>query len=902
MSRVRPLVLAPAVLLLAVLPGTAVGPTAGAALTSITLVSEGNDGAAATEDSGQAALSADGNHTAFDSAAVLRVHAAVPQTPAEGTPHHQRVYVRDRLTRTTTLASDAGAGDATAPTISGGGRLVAYAAKDSRAGENQIDVVDRQATGRGSLDGPGNLVRTEVTGNLDDPRYQRLGDCPAADPGRCGPSLSADGSTLAYPARLSPVSPGLRVSALIDDEPQPLTANLVDFVPAGTMGAFGGANFGVQDEIVDYTNTTGGTIRFTAPPATTGPFEIVEDTCGSRLAPGDTCTVDVRFDVFATCPDSGTAVVETGELTTRATTPAGQTGVALVATCAPFTFQTSFPAVAAARAATSAAAEPECPAPPTGLPLAAAQPVGSSEADDAGTVVVDTAEVEVGRPELVWTTISGSGTFNVLSPDCSLRLVDPTTLHPVSPLPVDQPPPCRQGEQLGFTESAIADVPACTAYLLVDPAREATTEALVDLDSGEHADFYMAVTGMRHVIVARHGPGFATSAGTVVSVDGHGVPVPGASEPTLSTTGRFVAFTDGTAVWRHDTVGRGTVLASCLPGAGACRPATAASLPAISGDGSRIVFAGRPNPTAPDQVYVREIDAGRTLAVAPGSAPAISQDGSTVAFSAGPAVLLFDLGPGTRGSVPVARTGRPVLRPSLDAHGRLVAFDTSGALLPGVPSGVDTTYLFERTGRLAFAPTSVAYGRVIAGVGDQTRTVTVTNTGVGPITVTGLRLTGPFRVVTQTCAGGLLRRGQRCTVTVLFRPVRAGRPTGELTWTTADNGEPPALAGVPVTATVVVPAVPLLTVSPTVAYAGQVVRVTGTAFPAGVVTLRWEVGLGSRSVVAGLDGTFAADVVIFPDDRLGRRSLLAVGPTGTVLASAPVLAAASPAEPPFHRR
>jgi hypothetical protein len=530
--------------------------------------------------------------------------------------------------------------------------------------------------------------------------------------------------------------------------------------------------------------------------------------------------------------------------------------------------------------------------------MAGVRTEGASEDDNEGTFVVDTGEVEVGRPELLWTPVEGTGTFTMLSPDCSLRLVDPTTLHPTSPLPADQPPPCRQGEVLGSTPSSVAEAPGCTAYFLVDPARETTTEALIDLDDGQHDDFYVAGTGTRHVIVARHGPRFGTSAGTVVRVDGHGVPVPGASEPTLSTTGRFVAFTDGTAVWRHDTTGHGTVLASCLPGAGACRRAIAAGLPAISGDGGRIAFAGRPGAVAPEQVYLREIDAGRTLPVAAGTDPAISQDGSTVAFATGRAVLLADLGGRT---VPVARSGRPVVRPSLDAHGRLVAFDTSGALLPGLSSGVDSTYLFERNGKLTFAPGSVGYGRLFAGAGDETRTVTVTDTGPGPITVTGLALTGPFRVVTQTCVGGLLRPGLRCTVTVLFRPVRAGRSSGELTWTTADNGEPPAQVGVPVSADVVVPTVPLLTVAPTVAYAGQVVRVTGAAFPAGVVTLRWDVGLGTRRVAVGADGTFTTDVVLFPDDRLGPRSLLAVGPSGTVLAAAPVLAAASPAEPPFHR-
>jgi hypothetical protein len=54
-------------------------------------------------------------------------------------------------------------------------------------------------------------------------------------------------------------------------------------------------------------------------------------------------------------------------------------------------------------------------------------------------------------------------------------------------------------------------------------------------------------------------------------------------------------------------------------------------------------------------------------------------------------------------------------------------------------------------------------------------------------------------------------------------------------------------------------------------------------------------------VTTDASGAFGADVVIFPDDLLGPRNLVAAGPTGTVLAATPFLVDASPQEPPFHQ-
>lgn len=957
-----------AVLLVAVQPLTSATPpaaSAATATTSLTLTSAGSDGAAAQLDSGQAVLAADGTQTAFTSTAGLKTTASVRQTPGSGDTGRDRIYGRNRLTGATTLLSDTRT-DSTAPAISDTGRLVAYyQATDELVDDGQIDVVDRLATGKGRFDTPGNLVLHQATGNQRDPRFQRLPFCPFGDEGatgRCGPALSQDGSTLAYPAQLSPVSPALRLFESNDGTEDPVTGNVVDMVPTSEMVFNGGTSFDTEELSLDVVNVGAQPITFTGLPSVTAPFTVGGASCGNREAPvlaaGARCLVNLQFDATANCAHEGSEQLFTGDLTTDATTPAGQLDVTVVAACSPErNFSDETPRIPAFQStvpsAVNSVAAP-CPPVPAGLPVVAAPEISADSTDNKGTDLVDNGPVEIGRPEIAWTTVTGFGELDFTgpqAPDCSLGLVDPSTVRTGDPLPTDVPPPCANGQDLGSFEDDEPVGTSCTAYFLVEPQRLATAAGLLtvtDFECAEGCDtkaVYVSATGFRHVIVARRGPNFAASRGTVVSVDGAGHPIPGAGEPTLSANGRYVGFTapvplgqagqqpvSGSEVWRHDTDAAGdgthhpgaTILVSCLPGAGACRRATTAAHPSISGDGTRVAFLGQA-----DQVYVRETSAGTTVLVSAdrgrgttpsnGAArdPVLSPDGSTVAFGSlatdllGPPraggkpvanLFLADIGPGTPGILLVTPAGSQGARPSLDAHGRLVAFETPNRLLPSAPSEVDSVYTFERFGDLVVSPGAVSYGRLVAGLPGQSRGVTVTNTGPGPVTFTGVRITGPYVLTLESCAGAVLHRGQTCRAIILFRPASAGHPTGVLTWTTADDGEPPQHTDVDVTATVVVPTVPLLTVSPTVAYGGEVVRATGVAFPANTtITLTWSQGLGTAMARTNASGQFSVAVVLFPDDVLGQRQLLATGPTGSQLAATKFLAAAAPEEPPFHR-
>ncbi|HET9443371.1 MAG TPA: FG-GAP-like repeat-containing protein [Acidimicrobiales bacterium] len=104
------------------------------------------------------------------------------------------------------------------------------------------------------------------------------------------------------------------------------------------------------------------------------------------------------------------------------------------------------------------------------------------------------------------------------------------------------------------------------------------------------------------------------------------------------------------------------------------------------------------------------------------------------------------------------------------------------------------------------------------------------------------------------------------------------RPT---TPTTAPRVTVPATT---TTTTVVPTATATLTATPPLGPPGFVTQAHGTGFPPGPVTLSWDPGIGATATTAGPDGTFTAQVLVMPRDRLGPRRLVAVGGAATAVA------------------
>ncbi|MBV9445488.1 MAG: choice-of-anchor D domain-containing protein [Streptosporangiaceae bacterium] len=746
------------------------------------------------------------------------------------------IYVRDLAGGTTTLLSDPAHGSATAPDISADGRLVSY----EQGG--QVYVTDRRAR-----------QERQVTGTVRDPRGAHVVPCPAAlGSGRvtpCGPRLSADGTTLVYPAEISPVSPELSITATLGEPTDVLTGDMLDYGPARGTAA------------VRFENNGSEPVRFTSVTVSGQPFELGQGSCADPIAPGSSCTVTVSFDPAA-CDDTFFA---TGRLSTASPDPAGQSTVELTGMC--------FSGV-------EDAAYRSCPVPSGGLTVSRAPALTR---DIEGAPVSDAGDAEVGRPHVIWLPVSvpdeASGSVAVLfaGADCGIQLVDPAGLKLAGPLPAGAPAPCSEGEQLSGSSS-------CTAYLLINP--EATTPDAAFLGTcSEQQNIaptaFVTARGVQHIIVARHDPSgtgdFAASASTIVSAG-----IPDAIEPSVSADGRYIGFAADGQVWLHDTRRGGRTTLVAAAGAGS---------PSVSGDGQRVAFASS------GRVYVRSVTARTTVLVsAAGYAPVISLNATTVGYvSRGRLYLAL----ATNGPGAAVAAGTAIGMPSLDAIGRLATFPATGPLLPDSPPGIASVYTFDLRPRLSPSPAHAGFGAVLMGSGTRAIAVTVTDSGPGPGTVTGVRTTGPFLVTGNRCTGMVLYAGGHCAVTVTFTPSAPSRAGGMLTVTTQDDGEPPVSAAVPVTASVPAPAV---TATPGVASSGNTVLASGTGFPPGQrVTLTWRPGLGSAVAAASGSGTFEAYLVIFPDDAAGPRALIAAGPDGALARSA-VLVQRGPVEPPFTPR
>ncbi len=77
------------------------------------------------------------------------------------------------------------------------------------------------------------------------------------------------------------------------------------------------------------------------------------------------------------------------------------------------------------------------------------------------------------------------------------------------------------------------------------------------------------------------------------------------------------------------------------------------------------------------------------------------------------------------------------------------------------------------------SPNSLSFGTQAVGLTSASQTVTVTNTGTAPLSVTQVSVSGGW-VETDTCAGATFAPGANCSVQVSFAPTVAGAQTGTL--------------------------------------------------------------------------------------------------------------------------
>ena len=126
--------------------------------------------------------------------------------------------------------------------------------------------------------------------------------------------------------------------------------------------------------------------------------------------------------------------------------------------------------------------------------------------------------------------------------------------------------------------------------------------------------------------------------------------------------------------------------------------------------------------------------------------------------------------------------------------------------------------------QIAFSPGTLTFGSYSVGSSSPAQTVTITNIGTAPITLTSLVTSGDFGQ-TNTCpTSSAFAQAANCTVSVTFTPAASGTRTGSLTVTDDVPVSPQVLA---LSGTGVAPAVTLSSTSLT--FSGQNVGTTSAA-------------------------------------------------------------------------
>jgi hypothetical protein len=167
-------------------------------------------------------------------------------------------------------------------------------------------------------------------------------------------------------------------------------------------------------------------------------------------------------------------------------------------------------------------------------------------------------------------------------------------------------------------------------------------------------------------------------------------------------------------------------------------------------------------------------------------------------------------------------------------------------------------------------PTALDFGnRLLLSNGPES-TVTITNTGDQPLTITAVTPVGvnpaDYTVSGNTCQ--TVAPAGQCRVSVKFSPRLPGARPATLQFT--DNAGGPHLVGLTGSGNQ-----PTLTVNPGVAPPGQVVSVIGRDFPPGkTVTVKFDGRIGQSTVVAAADGTFRTPLLIFPKATPESRTVL----------------------------
>lgn len=419
-----------------------------------------------------------------------------------------------------------------------------------------------------------------------------------------------------------------------------------------------------------------------------------------------------------------------------------------------------------------------------------------------------------------------------------------------------------------------------------------------------------------------------TGTTVLVSTSQQGGFAAGGRSPSISDDGRFVAFVSdandalvplfpgpGDQVFVKD-LATGAVDWVSVPVGGAT-PDLSSDSPSISGDGRYVAFTSNATNMVPgdlnraSDVFRRDRQAGLTVRASllpddsppagPSGQPSISGDGRVVAFVTGTGlrgdrssdVYARDLDVGEAVLISVTTSGGSggfqSIGPAVNGNGRFVAFASDN---PGMGDLDDNkvldVFLRDLPPVPELNPPAVDFTSVALGDTSPPAAVTLTNAGWTALAVQGASIGGPdagsFRVFFDGCASAVLRRGQACTVTVLFAPVTEGTKAAVLQ-VADDFAGSPRLARLTGAGSEAV-----LTIQPPIGPPGIVVIAEGAGFaPNTDLVLRWSQGITPSTGPVRTDGAgaFRVQVLVFHKDLTGPRDLVVEAADGRL---APVTA------------
>ncbi len=92
---------------------------------------------------------------------------------------------------------------------------------------------------------------------------------------------------------------------------------------------------------------------------------------------------------------------------------------------------------------------------------------------------------------------------------------------------------------------------------------------------------------------------------------------------------------------------------------------------------------------------------------------------------------------------------------------------------------------------VSLSPTSLTFAATVVGVTTAAKTVTVSNTGTGTLSISGIAISGDFaQVIVAKSCGSTLAAGKSCVIKVTFTPTQLGSRTGSITITDNAAGSP----------------------------------------------------------------------------------------------------------------